>query len=174
MDFSTFHWVVQSGKRWKQKWGSPGMHCLRDEYTVGVRGDKRRFLLAKINEAVAEAAEVWGAVQMLKEQQSAFQLVMGAGGSAGTNASLCENKQFIRCVVCEGFFMYILSIIWGSHFTSAQKSAPLFSSTKTARDFTLNWGFCAVKYFLLHSSALKKVCENVIQSSAYLFSFRAS
>lgn len=34
------------------------MHCLRDEYTVGVRGDKRRFLLAKINEAVAEAAEV--------------------------------------------------------------------------------------------------------------------
>lgn len=105
MDFSTFHWVVQSGKRWEKKWGSPGMHCLRDEYTVGVWGNKRRFLLAKINEAVAEAAEVWGAVQMLKEQQAAFQLIIRAGGSAWTNASLCENKQFIRFVVCEGFFL---------------------------------------------------------------------
>lgn len=56
------------------------------------------------------------------------------------------------------FSLYISFLTWisGTSFTSAQKSAMLFSPTNALRDFTLKQTAVSVKLLHLHSSALKK------------------
>lgn len=54
---------------------------------------------------------------MLKDSLSIT--AIRAGGWAGTNAALCENKHFTHCVVCER--LILLRVFSLNNFTSAQK-----------------------------------------------------
>lgn len=58
---------------------------------------------------MTEAAEVGGAVQMLKDHQAAFKLAIRAGDSGVTNAMLtiAENKLFIQLRLTQMFGILI-------------------------------------------------------------------
>lgn len=74
---------------------------------------------------------------MLKEQQAAFQLVVRAGGSEELMHRCVTVNNSSEAWDVQGYsFICFWSVICGSNFTSAQKSALLFSSTKTAKEIS--------------------------------------
>lgn len=96
-----------------EKANKASLGCIVSQMNVQKvwEGKQTTLFTWKTNEAVTEAAEVWGAVQMLKEHQTAFQLRLRAGGWAWTNAALCENKPFARCVKGWSYYASFLLII---------------------------------------------------------------
>lgn len=144
LHFATF----QSGWWWQQKWGSPEAFAseINPEDVTGCGRHKRRVLLARQTRLGSGAGEVWGAVQLLKEQQAAFQLLTTAAASDGNES--CEHKQALPSLEYDRFFffqIYCLSIIWGS---IRQKSA-LLRRPEHRTMFHFNWGKKrAVKIFL--------------------------
>lgn len=133
------------------EWGSPEALRLRDKYPEDVSGcgrHKRRVLVARQTRLGSGAGEVWGAVQLLKEQQAAFQLLTRAAASDGNES--CEHKQALPSLEYDSFFffslqIYCLSIIWGC---IRQKSA-LLRRPEHRTMFHFNWGKKrAVKIFL--------------------------
>lgn len=125
----------QSGWWWQQKWGSPEALGLRDKYPEDVTGcgrHKRRVLLARQTRLGSGAGEVWGAVQLLKEQQAAFQLLTRAAASDGNES--CEHKQALPSLEYDRFFFSLSNLLFVDNLRQHQTEIRPAASSWTQDD----------------------------------------
>lgn len=112
---------------------------------------------------------------MLKEHQAVFQLPLRAGGWAGTNAALCENKHFTHCVVCER--LILLRVFSLNNFTSAQKKYAryCFLHAEQQEIFHFKLGLLSCQNipppaFICSEEGVRKKC-NLVQSKPEIIYF---